>query len=383
MLKGGAGPFGLEDRRLLFVGGKGGVGKTTVASALGLGAAERGEKVLVVSTDPAHSLGDAFGTSIGGRPTRILEELYGLEVDPDQEVDRYLSRVEGTMRRFVRPEMYREIQRQIDLTRSSPGAVEAALMDRVAELMDEGGKGYDRVVFDTAPTGHTLRLLALPEIMAAWTDGLLKGRDRSDSFARALDRLGRPSAGADPVPVEGGGSGSGGRAGQRGEKGASGESAGGKPRSSEGRGAGRGDDLAWFDDPEKEEPEDERTREIRDILTERRRKFTRARRLLLDRDTTAFLLVLIPEKLPILESRKAAAALRKHKVPLAGVVVNRVLPPGPLGDFLESRRAQESAYLDEIERDFGRLPRIRVPLLPTDVEGVDALRKILEHLTPS
>lgn len=179
----------LEGRRILFVGGKGGVGKTTTAAALATRMAEGGERILLVSTDPAHSLSDIFDVEIGGREREVVAGLTALEVDPEEQVERYLARVRRNLKSFVRPAMYSEVDRQIELTRYSPGAVEAALMERVAELMDDREGRFDRIIFDTAPTGHTLRLLALPEIMQAWTDGLLRSRDRSDAFGRALDRL--------------------------------------------------------------------------------------------------------------------------------------------------------------------------------------------------
>jgi arsenite-transporting ATPase len=326
----------LAGRSILFVGGKGGVGKSTTAGALAVSMADAGERVLLVSTDPAHSLADLFGTSIGDTEQEILPGLHALEVDPVAEVESYLSRVKATMRQYVRPAMYSEIERQIELTRHSPGAEEAALMDRVTVLMDEGPKRHERVIFDTAPTGHTLRLLALPEIMAAWTEGLLRSRDRSDSLGKAVSRLQRHKESS-------------------------------------------GHDMSWFDEIE-EERGDERTRKIREVLMERRRRFSRARRLLLDPEITAFVLVLIPEKLPILESEKTLDVLRNHKVPVAGLVVNRVLPDVPLGDFLESRRAQEAEYLARVDRSFAKLPRVRVPMLSRDVVGIEAIRGVGGYL---
>jgi arsenite/tail-anchored protein-transporting ATPase len=327
-------PLGLAGQRIVFVGGKGGVGKTTTASALSLRLAESGERVLLVSTDPAHSLGDLFDRDIGDRETPLAPNLTGLEIDPDAEVVAHLEQVKRTMREFVRPDLYPEIERQMSLARQSPGAVEAAMLERMAVLMIDEGRRFDRIIFDTAPTGHTLRLLSLPEIMAAWTDGLLRHRDRSDSWNRALDTLGRT-----PPP---------------------------------------GEDLSFVD--AKPPKEDERSGRIREILLERRRKFYQARRLLLDPAECAFVLVLVPEKLPILESRKALEALSGFDVPVLGLVVNRVLPKEPLGHFLEQRREQEGAYLSQIRDHFRGLPRFEVPLLPRDVEGAESLRAVAEHL---
>jgi arsenite/tail-anchored protein-transporting ATPase len=202
------------------------------------------------------------------------------------------------------------------------------MLERVARIMiDETGR-YDRVIFDTAPTGHTLRLLSLPEIMAAWTDGLLRHRDRSDVISRAVKRMQR---------------------------------------------AGGGDDLSYIDQP----PTSPATRA----------RPASARRSWPAADLRAgppaaarsgdlgFILVLIPEKLPLLESRKALDALRRFDVPVLGLVVNRVLPREPLGDFLEQRREQEARYLTQIASSFGDLPRVDVPLLARDVEGLEALRQ--------
>ncbi|MQA90002.1 MAG: AAA family ATPase [Gemmatimonas sp.] len=326
----------LGRQRILFVGGKGGVGKTTTAGALALTLADRGERCILVSTDPAHSLGDLFDRRIGDRELAIAPNLWGLEIDPEGQVEQHLDQVKTTMRDLVKPDLYPEIERQMSLTRLSPGAVEAAMLERMAQLMISGGERYDRVIFDTAPTGHTLRLLSLPEIMAAWTDGLLRHRNRSDSWNRALKKLG-------PRP-------------------------------------GVGDDISFLDAPT--EPGDEQSARIREVLLDRRRKFYQARRLLLEPGTSAFILVLIPEKLPILESRKAVASLDEVKVPILALVVNRVLPSEPLGDFLEQRRQQEAAYLREIESLFPDRDRVYIPLLPRDVVGMENLRGIGRWLLP-
>src|SRR5690606_17207123 len=120
----------------------------------------------------AHSLGDAFGRQLGDSPRRLLPNLDALELDPDLEVEAHLERVMAQMRRFASAEMVPELERQMRLTRLSPGAQEAAMLERIARLVCDDGLAYGLIIFDTAPTGHTLRLLSLPEAMAAWTDGL-------------------------------------------------------------------------------------------------------------------------------------------------------------------------------------------------------------------
>lgn len=326
----------LFDRRVVFVGGKGGVGKTTVAAALALMAAKRGKTCLVVSTDPAHSLGDIFDRDIGPRETALAPGLTGLEIDPDGEADRYLKTVKQNMRGLVRPALYGEIDRQMDLARHAPGAAEAAMLDRVADLMVAGQERHDLVVFDTAPTGHTIRLLSLPEVMAAWADGLLRHQERSRNLGRVLQNLG----------------------GKRGKR----------------------DDLSLIDGGDAPPGGDTASR-IQTVLLERRRKFHRARRLLLDASITGFVLVLIPERLPILESRKALHTLRHFNVPVAAMVVNRVLPDHVDGDFFTKRREQEARYRKEIDETFASIRRIEVPLLESDVQGIQTLERIGRKLT--
>lgn len=179
----------LLDRRRLWVGGKGGVGKTSMSAALGVLAARRGKRVLVASTDPAHSLGDIFAGALDDTPRRLLPGLDAMEIDPDREVEAHLARVTAQMRRYAAPAMMDELERQMRLSRQSPGTQEAALLERLSRLMTDDSLPYDLVLFDTAPTGHTLRLLSLPEAMAAWTDGLLAHSRKSEHLGRVLAHL--------------------------------------------------------------------------------------------------------------------------------------------------------------------------------------------------
>jgi arsenite-transporting ATPase len=321
----------LFDRRIIFVGGKGGVGKTTTAGALALMAGEAGRSTLLVSTDPAHSLGDVFDIRVGNKETPLAPNLAGLEIDPEAEAERHIATVKMSMKSLVAPKMYGEIDRQLELARHSPGTVEAALLERMADLMSDAKSRFDLLIFDTAPSGHTIRLLSLPEVLSAWSDGMLGHQDRSRRLGELLKVFGRDHSREDEFGIIGG---------------------------------------------SKEEPDDSRDGRIQDILLTRRRKFHRARALLTDPEVTAFLLVLTAERLPILESRKTLDLLRKFDVPVAGMVVNRLLPPEADGDFLQGRRAQEQEYRDEIDRTFARLQRVHLNLLPHDVHGVETLLEI-------
>lgn len=315
------------------MGGKGGVGKTTTAAALAVTAASQGRLCLLVSTDPAHSLGDIFERDIGGHQKPLADNLWGLEIDPDAEAGRHICTVKDQMKTMVHPRLYDEIDRQLDLAQHSPGATEAALLERVATLMGEDGSKFDLVIFDTAPSGHTVRLLSLPEVMAAWTDGLLRRRERSSRLSATLRHLGG--------------------------------------------GTVKGDDLSLIDNAE-DHPRDSLSSRINSVLQARRRTFLVARERLLDPSSTAFLLVVNPDKLSILESRRVTDVLARFDVSVSGVVVNRVLPTEAGGEFFEARREQEQAYLQEIDDVFGRLPRVVVPLLEHDVHGVAALHKVGE-----
>ena len=153
-------------RNLLFTG-KGGVGKTSIACAIAVSLAERGERVLLVSTDPASNLDEVLETGLGLRPTPVckMTGLHAMNVDPEEAARIYRERVVGPYRKLLPKSAVDNIEEQL----SGACTVEIAAFDEFAKLLgDQAATAeYDRIIFDTAPTGHTLRLLQLP---AAWTD---------------------------------------------------------------------------------------------------------------------------------------------------------------------------------------------------------------------
>src|SRR5690554_2244362 len=163
-------------KKLVFFGGKGGVGKTTSSAAFAFFCANNGEKTLLVSTDPAHSLCDIFEREIGSKITELNKNLYALEIDPEEETQNYIKGIKGKMKDVVSPIIVKEVENQLDAASVSPGSDESAVFDKLMEIIINYSEKYDRIVIDTAPTGHTLRLLSLPELLGGWMDRLIEKR---------------------------------------------------------------------------------------------------------------------------------------------------------------------------------------------------------------
>lgn len=264
---------------LLFLGGKGGVGKTTTSSMLALALADRGRRVCLVSTDPAHNLGHLFERPVGAEPVAITERLSAIELDPEASISAHLAQV-GRFLQSVAPRGGQaEITRHLERSRHSPGMAEAALLERLATLAEGIGNDYDHLVLDTAPTGHTLMLLSLPEMMAAWTDGLIANRVEADRFAARARAL------------------TGGR-----------------------------------------EAQDPRAGAIHAALHQRRDRFARLRARITDPAQTSFIAVTTPERMPVLETLALGRALQSGGIPLGGIVVNRI-PDSWTSGQLQSRIA--------------------------------------------
>lgn len=279
-----------------------GVGKSTSAAAIALKSAEQGFKTLLISTDPAHNVGDIFSTKIGGRTKEIADNLYALEIDPDIETDNYIKSVKENIRGVVHSGMMEEVHRQLDTAKASPGADEAALFDKLISIILEERTNFDKLVFDTAPTGHTIRLLTLPELMGVWIKGLLdKRRTTNENYSRLIN---------DGEPVE---------------------------------------------DP------------IYDVLRIRQSRFSKAREVLLDKNQTGFIFVLNPERLPILETKKAIELLNKYDLVVSTLIMNKVLPEEADGDFIMERKKHEKHYIELINETFTKQQLIFVPLFSQDI----------------
>jgi len=159
--------------RHLFFTGKGGVGKTSIACASAVELADAGKKVLLVSTDPASNVGQVFGVAIGNRITEIpsVARLSALEIDPQGAAQAYRDRIVGPVRGVLPEDVVKGIEEQL----SGACTTEIAAFDEFTQLLTDSAltAGFEHIVFDTAPTGHTIRLLQLP---GAWSGFLEAGK---------------------------------------------------------------------------------------------------------------------------------------------------------------------------------------------------------------
>ena len=144
--------------KYIFFSGKGGVGKTTMASATAIHYALEGKKTLIVTTDPASNLADVFEQAIGHKITPVngIANLYAMEIDPDEATREYKERIIGPFREIMPEDVIASLEENL----SGPCTTEMASFDKFIDFME--GDEYDAIVFDTAPTGHTIRLLELP-----------------------------------------------------------------------------------------------------------------------------------------------------------------------------------------------------------------------------
>lgn len=154
-----------NETEFIFFSGKGGVGKSTMSCAAAVWLSRKGYKTLLVTTDPAPNLRDIFGQEIGHKITPIAgtENLSAIEIDPNIASEQYRERIIAPMREMLDEKSLKTMKEQLD----SPCIEEVAAFDKFIEFMDD--PGYDVVVFDTAPTGHTIRLLELP---SGWNETL-------------------------------------------------------------------------------------------------------------------------------------------------------------------------------------------------------------------
>lgn len=306
--------------KFVFFGGKGGVGKTTMSSAYAVKCSKKGKKCLIVSTDPAHSTSDIFDQDFGDKPKKVTkcEDIWTIEIDPEKEISRHSEKVKEQMNKHVSASIVNEINTQIELAHKAPGSYEAALFDRFIDIMRESEK-YDRVIFDTSPTGATLRLLSLPKFLERWIERLIEKRTKSiNLFEKAAigDKEARKKIEEDPIINH---------------------------------------------------------------LNKRKEKFQTAKNLL--RQKSKFYFVLTPERLSVLETKRAVENLAEYELYVSGLIINKITPlpeekeKGKAARYLRERHSNELNYIEDINNQFEEPIVARIESRPEEVK-----KDILEEI---
>ncbi|XP_024984078.1 ATPase ARSA1 [Cynara cardunculus var. scolymus] len=321
-----------NQRKYYMLGGKGGVGKTSCAASLAVKFANNGHPTIVVSTDPAHSLSDSFDQDLTGGtlvPIQGLNSpLFGLEINPEKTKEDFRSAAQGNggagVKDFMNSmglgmvaEQLGELKLAELLDTPPPGLDEAIAISKVMQFVDSPEYStFTRIVFDTAPTGHTLRLLSLPDFMDASIGKIMKLKTKIASATSAIKSV----FGKEQTPlVEGSSS----------------------------------------------------------KLEQLRERMAKVRDLFRDSETMEFVIVTIPTVMAVRESSRLHASLKKENVPVQRIIVNQILPPSATDcKFCSIKRKDQMRPLDMIRKDpeLASLVVIEAPLFDVEIRGIPALQ---------
>ena len=304
----------------IFVGGKGGVGKTTISASLSILLSKQGKKVLIISTDPAHNLSDAFNQKIGKQPTIIkgFENLYGIELDPEKDMNNI-----DKLNEILHVEEKSKVDGLLQTMEGTfPGIDEANNLKYISNLLDD--KDYDIVVFDTAPTGHTLKLLEMPLIIGKSMEKIMELKLQ---FSPVIDSVGGVLG------------------------------------------------------PEIDQKLNKfftKMNELKDHMQKISDRFK-------DAEKTTFIAVCIPEFLSVYETERLVESLFKENIDIRNVVVNQVLMcdnPDKC-KMCKSRTKMQKKYLEKIEEMFEDFHIIKVPLQKNEIRGAKNLENFYKFLIES
>lgn len=298
--------------------GKGGVGKTSVAAATALWFSKKRKKVLIISTDPAHSLSDSFDKKIGGEVKKIDKNLYAVEIDPQLAMEEYKEKLAPKMEKL---EFLKGLGMEdtFDYAGMMPGIDEMAAFDKFMQFMDS--KEYDIIIFDTAPTGHTLRFLSLPDVLDSWVGKMIKIRMKFSGMANLVKKVlpfGNPEEQGDKVGV--------------------------------------------------------------DHLEEMKKRIETARDVLSNPEKTHYNIVMIPEAMSIYESERSLEVLKQYNIPVKSVVVNQLIPDNHKCEFCKEKRRMQQERLKDIMNRFRKFSIMTLPMFREEIRGRKTLEKAGKEL---
>lgn len=310
------------NRRYVMFGGKGGLGKTTLSAVSAFWLASHGKRVLLFSVDPQASLSDIFQKDIFGKgPVPIMSNLWAQEVDADRRIKDYQEEI----RRKIL-DMYgfdrvpEEIDNYIAAASAEPAMEESAIFDAVVDIIVQGD--YDYYIYDLVPLGHALYYLSMAKVYDEWINKITKLREEMRQYDQVAATLRRDET-VEEDKILG--------------------------------------ELLYIKD-----------------------RINASSRILTDKERTAFFFVLVPEEMIILDTRKAADLFSRFDVPIAGYIVNRVLPrelgAGRIPDYLRNRIAMQEKYLKEIDSTFAGQILGHVPEMERDITGLGMIERLATRL---
>jgi len=307
-----------KDRRYIMFGGKGGLGKTTFSAATAFWLAQQGHKVLVFSVDPQASLSDIFQRDIFGKgAVKIIDNLYAQEIDADSHIKAYQEEIrKKILDMYGFDEIPEEIENYIQAASAEPAMEESAIFDAVVDIVVKGD--YDYYIYDLVPLGHALYYLSMAKVYDEWINRITKLREEMREHEEMVARIKR----------------------------------------------------------EKVTEEDQILGELQYI----KNRINQSSSILTDKDKTAFFFVVVPEEMIIIDTEKAAELFAKFDVPIAGYIVNRVLPAElssqDIPPYLQNRLKMQSHHLGEVDKRFGNQVIGRVPEMERDVTGLQMIEKL-------
>lgn len=300
-----------------FFSGKGGVGKTSMAAATALWFSEKGNKTLLISTDPAHSLSDSFKTHIGGDIKELKKNLFAVEIDPQKAMQEYKEKITPHIQKISALEGM-GLEDMFDVSGFAPGIDELAAFDKFLQFINS--REYDIIIFDTAPTGHSLRFLSLPDVLDSWIGKMIKLRMKLSGFMNMFKKI---------LPF-------------------------GNPESDSDLGV--------------------------EQLETMKKRIEEAKQILTNPVKTHYNMVMIPEVMCILESERALKTLNDYGIPVETVIINQIVPKNPDCNFCNTKRKQQLERIKAIKKKFSKMDIKETELLKEEVEGFDVLERIAKNL---
>jgi arsenite-transporting ATPase len=310
------------ERRYIMFGGKGGLGKTTLSATCAFWLASQGKKVLLFSVDPQASLSDIFQRDIFGKgPVSIMQNLWAQEVDADRRIREYQDEIrKKILDMYGFERVPEEIDNYISAASAEPAMEESAIFDAVVDIIVQGD--YDYYIYDLVPLGHALYYLSMAKVYDEWINKITKLREDMGRYDQVAATMRRQEA----------------------------------------------------------QEEDNILKELQYIKS----RINASSQILTDKRRTAFFFVLVPEEMIILDTQKAAELFARFDVPIAGYVVNRVLPEdlgrGSIPAYLKNRIGLQQKYLAKIRAGLGKDVLAYVPEMERDVAGLKMIERLAEEL---